>query len=84
MNLTPLERFYLTVIRRNQKTPLLQVKKEVTLGRLRMVFDWRSPKNLWGRFGGGWNWKLGIQCGGATVIINLLIFSLYFEWTEES
>lgn len=26
----------------------------------------------WGRFGGGWNWKLGVEFGGRTVLVNLL------------
>jgi len=35
--------------------------------------SYRSKENLWGRFGGGWNWKLGFQAGGSTVIISLLV-----------
>jgi len=34
--------------------------------------------DLWGRFGGGWNWKVGIQVGGSSVIITLLTFSIRF------
>lgn len=37
----------------------------------------RRPKSaLWGRFGGGWNWSLGFQAGGRTLIVNLLTFSV--------
>lgn len=36
-------------------------------------FSFRSSKNLWGRFGGGWNWKVGIQAGGTTIVFSLLI-----------
>ncbi|MFT4471411.1 hypothetical protein ACMX2H_16025 [Arthrobacter sulfonylureivorans] len=39
----------------------------------------RSPHESMGRFGGGWQWKLGIQAGtwtrkdGGTVIVSLLV-----------
>lgn len=42
-------------------------------------FQQRSKKNLWGRFGGGWNFKLGIDGGGwSSWIINLCIMSIRF------
>jgi hypothetical protein len=34
-------------------------------------FEQKSKGQMWGRFGGGWNFKLGIQIGGSTVIISL-------------
>lgn len=37
---------------------------------------WRRKDGFMGRFGGGWNWKLGIQAGGSTVIFNLLVFDV--------
>ena len=30
----------------------------------------------WGRFGAGWNYAVGVQLGGSTVIFNLAIFTL--------
>lgn len=33
----------------------------------------RSKNNLWGRFGGGWNWHIGAQWGESTIIWYLLI-----------
>jgi len=35
----------------------------------------RRKSNLWGRFGGGWNWELGIQVG-SDIIINYLVGSI--------
>jgi len=60
--------------------PLICIDKAV--GRLELGFSWTSKKNLWGRFGGGWNWKLGFQSGGRTLILNLLVFSLRFTINE--
>jgi hypothetical protein len=45
----------------------------------RFVYNRRSKDNLWGRFGGGWNWELGFQAGGRTVIVNLLVASVRIE-----
>jgi len=53
-----------------------QITIKKSIGRLEFAFGYRSKDNAWGRFGGGWNWKLGVQIGGATVLINLLICSL--------
>lgn len=56
-----------------------RIEKETKIGRLRIVFDFVSKDSFMGRFGGGWNWKLGFQIGGKTIILNLLIFSLRIE-----
>ena len=48
------------------------------LGRLEISIRHDSKKSVWGRFGGGWNWELGFQCGGRTIIFNLLVFSIRF------
>ena len=56
-----------------------RIKKEINIGRLRIVFDFVSKACFMGRFGGGWDWKIGFQMGGKTIILNLLIFSLRIE-----
>lgn len=33
-----------------------------------------------GRFGGGWNYKLGFQIGGRTLIVDWLFGSFRFVW----
>lgn len=63
----------------NRNSKRIEIVKEWTIGRIRIKFEWRSKKNLWGRFGGGWNWELGFQASGKTVILNLLIASLRIE-----
>jgi len=39
----------------------------------------RPASNLWGRFGGGWQWKVGIDVGGQSVIFNLLVATLRID-----
>lgn len=53
------------------------------IGRLSIEYRHRSPENLWGRFGGGWNWKAGFQAGGRTLILNLLVATLRFDLKEK-
>jgi hypothetical protein len=77
--LSPSEADAIAVIRLNKATPRLEVRREFRIGRLRAVYNRRSRKNLWGRFGGGWNWRIGVDIGGSTVIVNLLVASLRFE-----
>ena len=52
---------------------------DMKLLRLEGNFTIRSKSNSWGRFGGGWNWKLGFQAGGSTIIISLLIAELRID-----
>lgn len=59
------------------------IQKEWIIGRLKIKFEARSKKNLWGRFGGGWNWKLGVQGGSTTWIFSLLIATLSFYWRRK-
>lgn len=49
------------------------------LGSWIVTLSKRATDGLMGRFGGGWNWKLGFQAGGNTVIISLLIAELRIE-----
>lgn len=52
--------------------------RKASIGRFEAELSWRSKKNLMGRFGGGWNWKIGIQAGGRAVIFSLLILEIRF------
>ena len=74
--ITPEEGFWLNMLRLNKATPRLEIRKSWELWRFRVTFSWRSKKNLWGRFGGGWNWKLGVMVGGSDIILDILVFSL--------
>lgn len=70
------EMFWLAIMRLNRLLKRKEIDKTWTIGRVRVRFNWRSASNLWGRFGGGWNWKFGFQIGGRTVIFNLLVCSV--------
>ena len=74
------EKGVLAMVRFNKANPVLtHIDKKIEIGRLEIKILWRSSKNLWGRFGGGWNWIVGIEVGGSTVILNLLILSIRFS-----
>lgn len=47
---------------------------------MKILFSCPRKKKWYGRFGGGWNWKLGFQYGYSTLIISLLICELRFEF----
>lgn len=55
------------------------IDKRWTLGRLAIRFHMRRSDGLMGRFGGGWNWKFGVQVGGSTTIVSLLIADMTIE-----
>lgn len=52
-------------------------------GALKVSLSIRSAKCPMGRFGGGWNWKLGIMVGGRTTILSLLVADLRFDWSPQ-
>ena len=35
-----------------------------------------------GRFGGGWRWKLGMLCGGSSLLIDLIWGSVHIDWND--
>ena len=52
------------------------IDKTCRIGRVKINFNMRSAEGYMGRFGGGWNWKLGVMVGGRTVIVSLLVADL--------
>ena len=68
----------------NQLYPKRSFKKEWHLANKRIIFEHRSADNLWGRFGGGWQWELGFKAssGFHSVIISLLVCSLMIYQKE--
>jgi hypothetical protein len=66
----------LNMMRINTALGIEEVKRELILCGWKIQYSRRSSRNLWGRFGGGWNWKVGIQIGGSSAIINLLVFEI--------
>ena len=45
-----------------------------------VAYEHKSNDGIIGRFGGGWNWKLGFQCSTGCIMIFLLVSSLRIEW----
>lgn len=82
--ITKRERGILAICRLNKLWEKKEILKEIKLGKLEITFHWRSKSNLWGRFGGGWDWELGFQIGGRTIRVNCLVFSLGFYWRKKS
>jgi hypothetical protein len=64
------------VVTLNRTTPRTEIKVRRLLGPIGVELHWQAKSNLWGRFGGGWDWELGFQAGESTIILNLLIFSV--------
>jgi hypothetical protein len=65
--------------------PTYGFNKQIQIGRLKIGAEFRpKSKNEWGRFGGGCNWKLGVQIGCTTVIVSLLVFEMTFTWKPKS
>ena len=72
-----MEQFILAMCKHNRNTPTLtRIDKRFKIGLIKGHILWRTSKNLWGRFGGGWNWKVGFQASRSTIIINLLVLSV--------
>jgi hypothetical protein len=59
----------------------LRIERRV--GRVKFVFEWRAAPGPLGRFGGGWNWALGFEAGGSTVMLHLLVAMLRVSWAKE-
>lgn len=52
---------------------------------MKATVDRRPKTAVMGRFGGGWQWNIGVQAGDlsrerGTVIVNLLTFSVRLKW----
>ena len=69
---------WLGIMRLNKLWGRKEIVRKWRFGRLSIDFSWRSRKNLWGRFGGGWNWELGFQASRwRSVAFMLLICRVY-------
>ena len=66
----------LSIVALNKLWPKDEIVKKWPVLGFEITFRWRSKKNLWGRFGGGWNWALGFEAGGSSINIMLLIFTI--------
>ena len=50
---------------------------------VRWTWPWQKSNSIMGRFGGGWNFNLGIQVGGTTVLLNLIWGSIRITFKEK-
>lgn len=78
-SLTGQEAFAVSMIRLNNATPRKQRKVSFYRPGLEITIDYRHASNLWGRFGGGWQWEFGFQAAGRTLILRCLFFSVFFR-----
>jgi hypothetical protein len=59
------------------------INRKIIIGRASFKIKGERASNFAGRFGGGWNYKLGIQFSRWTyVILNLFTFMIIFEWSK--
>lgn len=60
------------------------IRKIFYIGKFKITFHRGDKNSMWGRFGGGWQWKLGFQASKSTLLLNCLVFSLmiYKEVTQ--
>lgn len=56
-----------------------RIKREWRLLGREVKYSRRSANELFGRFGGGWNWKIGVQWGKNTVLFSLLVSELRID-----
>ena len=63
----------LSVVALNKLWPKKEIHLKKEIKGWTFSFRWRAKSNLWGRFGGGWNWELGFQASSRTIIFMLLI-----------
>ena len=66
----------LSIMALNKLLPKDEIVKRWSVLGFEIKFRWRSKNNLWGRFGGGWNWALGFEASGSSINIMLLIFTI--------
>lgn len=56
--------------------------KNLYWGKLRINANARRNNGAMGRFGAGWNYKLGITVGGNTWMFDLVLMSVLISWSE--
>ena len=58
----------------------ITIGKKNTAGWGYVNISQRKAANTWGRFGGGWQIKLGIEASKSTVIISLFVMEISISW----
>ena len=80
--LTDREKRILAICKLQELEKRTEINRKWDWGRIHFHFHWQSPDSFMGRFGGGWQWKIGIQAGKTNCIFNLLVCSLRVSWRE--
>ena len=63
--------------------PTYQINKSWQLGRLKVRFSKRGPSGM-GRFGAGWNYKIGVQWSSwRYVYFSLLVAELFVSFEKK-
>ncbi|KKN81375.1 hypothetical protein LCGC14_0319880 [marine sediment metagenome] len=68
--------FAAAMVEHNEAHPQRSSERHWSMAGFEFNYERRDPKHHWGRFGGGWDYRLGIDVGGSTVIVNLLVASV--------
>ena len=78
------KRFSIHLKKMNEMFKEFDIRKTLILPtfRIRIVFNWRKSK-LWGRFGGGWNWQVGVQWTLKTYFFNLLFCTIRISFESK-
>lgn len=50
---------------------------------IKFHFTWRDASGIMGRFGGGWNWKVGVQWGKSDALFSLFVCELSVSWYKK-
>jgi hypothetical protein len=56
-----------------------RIRKEWSIGRLRIYFLMHNDDGHMGRFGGGWNRKLGIALADSELLVDIWVATLRFQ-----
>jgi len=54
--------------------------KSWRIGSLSICAIWRSSRRPCGRFGGGCQWKFGIQAGSGRTTMSVFVMDIRLEW----
>jgi hypothetical protein len=60
-----------------------KISKMWQFGKAKVFFHWGSSTDYMGRFGGRWNWSIGIKFGQRDLRFDLLFCDLTFSWYED-
>lgn len=68
----------LAVCAANRLEKKREIHKEWKTSYLKITFHWGDPNAFWARFGGGWNWKIGVQVstGLRSWVFSFLVFAV--------